>query len=112
VGKANFAKSVDLVAPYGTLANNVVSDWPSGDNRMAEFKNIRIAFENMGLPQVASNHAARIRQTEAFEAAAKLFDEGRLRILMDRVYPLTEAGEAQRAVEAGEIVGRVVLDIP
>jgi NADPH:quinone reductase len=112
VGKANFAKSVDLVAPYGTLVNNVVSDWPSGDNRMAEFKNIRIAFENMGLPQVASNHAARIRQTEAFEAAAKLFDEGRLRILMDRVYPLTEAGEAQRAVEAGEIVGRVVLDIP
>jgi NADPH2:quinone reductase len=111
VGKANFAKSFDLVAPYGTLVNTVVSNWPSGDNLMAELKNIRIAFENMGLPQVAGDHAARVRQTEAFEDAAKLFDEGRLRILLDRVYPLAEAGEAQRALEAGEIVGRVVLDI-
>jgi NADPH:quinone reductase-like Zn-dependent oxidoreductase len=29
----------------------------------------------------------------------------------DRTYPMTEAGEAQRALEAGEITGRVVLAI-
>jgi NADPH2:quinone reductase len=112
VGKANFAASFDLVAPYGTLVNAVVSDWPLGDNTMAEFKNIRIAFENMGLPQVTADHAARLRQTALLEDGAKLFDEGRLHVVVDRIYPLAEAGEAQRALEAGEITGRVVLDIP
>jgi NADPH2:quinone reductase len=112
VGKANFSASFDLVAPYGTLVNAVVSDWPRGDNTMPEFKNIRIAFENMGLPQVAADHAARLRQTRLLEDGAKLFDEGRLRVAVDRTYPLAQAGEAQRALEAGEITGRVVLDIP
>jgi hypothetical protein len=34
--------SFELVAPYGTLVNCVVSDWPRGDNTMAEFTNIRV----------------------------------------------------------------------
>ena len=112
VGRANFAASFALVAPYGTLVNCVVSEWPRGDNTRAEFKNIRIAFENMGLPQVAVDHSARLRQTRLLEDGAKLFDAGRLRVIVDRVYPLAEAGEAHRALEAGEITGRVVLDIP
>jgi NADPH:quinone reductase-like Zn-dependent oxidoreductase len=111
VGHDNFARSFDLVAPYGVLLNGVVSNWPSGDNTMAEFKNIRIAFENMGLPQVVRDHAARLRQTAILEEGARVIDEGGLRVLLDRTYPITEAGEAQRAREAGEITGRVVLAI-
>lgn len=111
IGHENFAMSFDQVAPYGVLVNGVVSDWPSGDNTMAEFKNIRIAFENMGLPQVAGDHAARVRQTGILERGAQVIDEGDLRVLLDRTYPMAEAGEAQRALEAGEITGRVVLSI-
>lgn len=67
--------------------NCVVSDWPRGDNTMAEFKNIRVTFENVGLPQVAVDHSARLRQTEFLEAGVKLFDAGKLRVIVDRVYP-------------------------
>lgn len=109
VGGSNFTASLGLVAPYGVLVNCVVSSWPAGDNTMAEFKNIRIAFENMGLPQVTRDHAARLRQTAILEDGAKLIDQGGLRVLLDRVYPLADAGAAQRALEAGEITGRVVL---
>lgn len=112
VGRENFAASFELVAPYGTLVNCVVSDWPRGDNTMAEFKNIRVTFENMGLPQVAIDHSARARQAQLLEDGGKLFDVGKLRVVVDRIYPLAEVGEAQRALEAGEITGRVVLDIP
>lgn len=111
IGQKNFAKSFELVAPYGVLVNGVVSDWPSGNNMMAEFKNIRIAFENMGLPQVVRDHAARLRQTAILDEGARLIDEGGLRVLLDRTYPMAEAGEAQRALEAGEIIGRTVLSI-
>jgi len=112
VGKANFAASFDLVAPYGTLVNCVVSDWPRGDNTTAEFKNIRVTFENMGLPQVAVDHAARVRQARLLEDGAGLFDAGKLRVVLGGTYPLAEAAEAHRALEGGEIIGRVVLDIP
>lgn len=112
VGGPNFAASFELVAPYGTLVNIVVSDWPRGTNVTAEFKNIRVAFENMGLPQVADDHAARLRQRRLLEDAAEFFDAGKLRVELDRVYPLAEAGEAHRALEDGEIIGRAALGIP
>jgi NADPH2:quinone reductase len=111
-GGTNFAASLDLVAPYGTLVTCVVSPWPPGDNRLAEFKNARIAFENIDLPQVSADHTARLRQTQILEDAARLFDEGNLRVAVDRSYPLADALEAHRALELGEITGRVVLDIP
>ena len=78
---------------------------------MAEYKNIRIAFENMGLPQVAVDHAARLRQTRVLEDGAESFDAGKLRVVLDRSNPLAEAGEAQRGLEEGEITGSVVLKI-
>jgi NADPH:quinone reductase len=111
VGHENFAASFDLVAPYGTLVNTVESDWPKGSNVLAEFKNMSIKFVNMGWPQVMRNHAGRLHQTQMLKDAAQMVDDGKLKPILDRVYPLTQAGEAQWVLEAGETVGRVVLEI-
>lgn len=59
-----------------------------------------------------NDHAGRLRQTKILEEGAKLVDAGKLRAALDRTYPLAEAAEAQRAVEAGEFTGRIVLEIP
>jgi NADPH2:quinone reductase len=78
---------------------------------MAEFKNISIKFVNIGWPQVMRDHDARLHQTQLLHDAAQMVDAGQLKPVVDRVYPLAQAGEAQRALEAGETLGGVVLEI-
>jgi NADPH2:quinone reductase len=78
---------------------------------MAEFKNISIKFVNIGWPQVMRDHDARLHQTQLLHDAAQMVDAGQLKPVVDRVYPLAQAGEAQSALEAGETLGRVVLEI-
>jgi NADPH2:quinone reductase len=57
------------------------------------------------------DHEARLHQTQLLHDAAQMVDAGQLKPVVDRVYPLAQAGEAQRALEAGETLGRVVLEI-
>lgn len=111
VGHENFASSIDLVAPYGTLVNTVVSDWPNGNNLVAEYKNLSIKFVNIGLPQVTGHHEFRLRQTQVLKEISRLVDVGQLQVHLDQVFPLQQVAKAQRSLEAGEIIGRVVIEM-
>ena len=109
VGHDNFAASFDHTAAYGRLVNTVVSDWPDGGNGSAEWKNLDISFVNIGLPQITRNHEQRLRQTAVLKQIADLVDRRGLRAHIDRVVSFAGVGEAQRALEAGETLGRPVL---
>jgi len=86
VGHENFARSFENTAPYGKLVNTVVSEWPRGGNASAEWVKI-------------------------LDAIAEMVDEGKLRAHIDRVVSFDGVGDAHRALEAGETMGRVVLKI-
>jgi D-arabinose 1-dehydrogenase-like Zn-dependent alcohol dehydrogenase len=45
------------------------------------------------------------------ERAIALVAEGRIQAVVDRVLPLADANQALEALEAGDVVGRVVLDV-
>ncbi len=111
VGHDNFARSFGHVAPYGRLVNTVVSNWPSGGNGFAEWRNLDISFVNIGLPQIARDHQRRLRQVRVLDEISDRVDQGTLRAHIDRVVSFEGVGEAQRALEAGETLGRVVLKI-
>jgi NADPH:quinone reductase len=58
----------------------------------------------------ASSHELGLDQTRILKTVA--VDEGKLPVMLDRAYPLAGAREAPRAPEAGEITGRVALEMP
>ena len=54
---------------------------------------------------------SRYVQRDELARAIRLVAEGRVRMVIDRVTPLEDANDALAALEANEVVGRVVLDI-
>ncbi|WP_352898412.1 zinc-binding dehydrogenase [Mesorhizobium sp. M0833] len=111
VGHENFARSFEHAAPYGRLVNTVVSDWPSGGNALAGWKNLDVSFVNIGLPQITRDNGKRLRQFKILDAIAAMVDDGKLRAHIDRVASFDGVGDAHLALEAGETIGRVVLKI-
>ena len=48
---------------------------------------------------------------DELERAIVLVADGRVQVVIDRVLPLADANAALEALEAGDVVGRVVLDV-
>jgi NADPH:quinone reductase len=111
VGDAVFGPSFDLLANYGRLVSAAYpTAWPQEGIFAAAVKNISVSFEAMS--HALGHPDLRIEQTRIFEAGAKLVDEGKLKVILGRSYPLEEAGLAQETLDRGEITGRVALRIP
>jgi D-arabinose 1-dehydrogenase-like Zn-dependent alcohol dehydrogenase len=73
--------------------------------RAIEVPSARLVLEEIEL--VGSRYVAR----DELERAIALVADGRVQIVVDRVEPLERANAALEALEAGEVVGRVVLDV-
>jgi D-arabinose 1-dehydrogenase-like Zn-dependent alcohol dehydrogenase len=54
---------------------------------------------------------SRYVQPAELERAIRLVADGRVRTVIDRVMPLEDVNAAMAALEANEVVGRVVLDV-
>ncbi len=91
--------------------NTVVSDWPTGTNESAEWRNIDIRFVNIGYPQITADPKHLRRQTMILKEVAELVDAGKLRVHVDRVVGFAGVGDAHTALETRATIGRLVLEI-
>jgi D-arabinose 1-dehydrogenase-like Zn-dependent alcohol dehydrogenase len=76
-----------------------------GVGRTIELPSARTVLEEVEL--VGSRYVARDELRRAIDLVA----DGRVKTVVDRVEPLERANEAFEALEAGNVVGRVVLDV-
>lgn len=91
-------RSLRVMRPGGLLVNIPSGSWPT---------------------LMADAHAAGMRATRykvspdasVLAEITGLFDSGRLRVAIDRVFPLAEIAESHRALEAGHTRGKIVLSI-
>jgi NADPH:quinone reductase len=109
VGDGVFVPSFDLLASFGRLVSAAyLTSWPKGGIFGTALKNQLVTFEAMDHP--GNDPEKRGVQVRILEDVGDLVDQGKLKVLLDRSYPLAEAREAQDALERGQIVGRVALD--
>jgi len=101
VGEATWARSLAAVLPRGRV---VVCGATSGPNPPAQlhrfwWKQLDVLGSTMGT-------------REDFLGAYDLVRDGRARVHIDRVFPLSEIRTAHERLEAGEQLGKIVLSIP
>ena len=101
VGEATWRRTLDAARPEGRV---VVCGATTGPNPPAAlhrvwWKQLSILGSTMGTP-------------DDFRGAYDLIAAGKARPVVDRVFPLAQAAEAHRRLEAGEQLGKIVLTIP
>lgn len=101
VGEATWARSLAAVRTFGRV---VLCGATTGSNPPAQlhrmwWKQLTVIGSTMGT-------------REDFLGAYELVRDGRVRVHIDRVYPLAEASAAHARLEAGEQLGKIVLSIP
>ena len=109
VGGKTFTSCFSLTRPYGDLVSNVESQWEPEVIAALRNRNLRVSFTWMPAPSVFGWPEHRERQRAILEQAAAHFDAGELRVEVGATFPLERAADAHRALEAGQVVGKVVL---
>ena len=109
VGGKTFTACFSLTRPYGDLVSNVESPWEKAAIAAMHDRNLRVSFTWMPAPSVFGWPGQRERQREILEQAARHFDAGDLRVEVGATFPLDQAADAHRAVEAGQVIGKTVL---
>ena len=101
VGEATWARSLAAVRPFGRV---VLCGATTGPNPPAQLH--RIWWKQLTV--IGSTMGTR----EDFLGAYELVRQGRIRVHVDRVFPLAEVSAAHARLEAGEQLGKIVLAIP
>jgi NADPH:quinone reductase len=107
VGQSTFAKSLDCLRPRGYLALFGQSSGP-----VPPFDpGILAAKGSLFLTRPSLNHYM-LDRAELLQRAADLFAwtaSGKLKLRIEKTFPLSEAAEAQRQMEARKTTGKVLL---
>jgi NADPH:quinone reductase-like Zn-dependent oxidoreductase len=101
VGEATWSRSLNAARPSGRI---VVCGATSGPNPPAQLH--RIWWKQLIV------YGSTMGSREDFEAVYELISSGRVRPVVDEVFPLAEAATAHERMEAGQQLGKIVLRIP
>lgn len=109
VGGETFLKSLHAVRIGGKLVTLLSTPMQLADAQLARLRNLSVCYELMLTPQVLKLHDERIRQRRILEQCAQRVEAGELGVLVTHRYPLAQAGEAHRLIEAGGMTGKIIL---
>lgn len=110
VGGETCSRSLYALATYGRLVT-ILALPDSMDWQHARMHNLSVTQELMLAPMVLGRTDLREHQTSILEAAARRLAAGNLQVHVDKHWPLEQATEAHRYLEAGGVMGKLVLTL-
>ncbi len=109
VGGETFLRSLNAARIGGKVVSLLSTPLSLADTQLARLRNLSLCYELMLTPQMMKMHEERIRQRKILEQGAKLVEAGHLGVLVTHKLPLEQAAEAHRLIEAGGMIGKVIL---
>ncbi len=109
VGGDTFLRSFDAARIGGKVVSLLATPLEADDVQKARFRNLSLCFELMLTPQALNQHEERTHQREILEHCAALVDAGQLTVHVSHRLPLEQATKAHQLIEAGGMVGKIVL---
>ncbi len=100
VGEKTFASSIAMLKPYGRM---VVVGATSGENVLFDLSDF--------YPKQLSIIGSRMGTKQEFEKVLELVEAGKLKPVIDKIFPLKDAAEAQKRMEESKHIGKIVLEI-
>ena len=111
VGGQVFADSFPAVKVYGHVVTLDEINFSKDEVKVAKLRNLTLSYELMLTPMHFKMHAARVRQTVMLDTAARLIDDGQIKVFVNNVFTLDEIAQAQHIFESGHSVGKTVIKI-
>jgi len=111
VGGQVFADSFPAAKVYGHVVTLDEINFSKDEVNVAKLRNLTLSYELMLTPMHFKMHEARARQTVMLETAARLIDDGQIKVFVNHVFTLDEIAQAQQIVESGHSVGKTVIKI-
>ncbi|MBF0281380.1 MAG: zinc-dependent alcohol dehydrogenase family protein [Zetaproteobacteria bacterium] len=110
VGGDALHESLAAIRFYGHVVT-ILQAPESLDWKSLRLKNVTFTQELMLTPMVYGLTDAALHQGDILDQCAQFFEAGQLSIFVDEVLPLQEAAKAHQKIEAGGMVGKIVLEI-
>ncbi|MGD1804033.1 zinc-dependent alcohol dehydrogenase family protein [Dapis sp. BLCC M126] len=111
IGGKVFYDTIPAVKVYGDLVTILEPNYSLGNLKVARQRNLRIALELMLTPMMKGLTEAQEDQAKILQQCGRLFDQGKLKINVNKTFPLDDAMEAHRMLEGGSMLGKIVLTI-
>lgn len=109
VGSETFYQTAKAVKVYGDLVTLLEPKAEFGTLSTARRRNLRIGLELMLTPLVDGIVEEQHQQTKILQQCARMIDENRLKIHLNRTFPLQDAAEAHKLLGEGSMTGKIVL---
>ncbi|HEY9846248.1 MAG TPA: zinc-dependent alcohol dehydrogenase family protein [Candidatus Caenarcaniphilales bacterium] len=110
VGGATLSQTFKAVRLYGDVVT-ILEPTAETDWKTARVRNLRLGNELMLTPMLENQVQAQQHQANILYQCARLIDAGQLRIHVSKQFALEEAAAAHRFLEAGSVMGKIVLRI-
>ena len=108
VGGETFEKTFAAIRIYGDIVTILQ---PSAETnwKVARQRNLRISLELMLTPMLQGMVEAQAHHGEILAECGKWMDEGKLKVCVNRTFGLEEVAKAHELLEAGSMIGKVVV---